>query len=670
MWEQIVGAGGGASCYYKGLGHAANAASLTNAAETADFLAWSQGVIQARDASTLGVSLLAAFAAWRRHDGNNDPNEGKCVQMGSYVGDGTASRTISFGPIGVRPLWCIVVPHTAAAILRDPSHTGTTSIPISGVQNASTGITAGGIDSFSVGSLLNTNGVTFDWFLLPGSATAGNNGWSIDGEFIPVEPDTPNDGPFDATTPDDATTPPVDPDPDPGPDDADDCLAGDVCIAATTRIVNEALLEIGSTKVLTNYCTQQTLEAQSARILYEPSVRSTLHAFPWPFATRYATLALAVTQPNNQDWAFSYRQPVDCVFERRISVARGPGVDPKGPPFELSSDASGGLIFTNEPNAVLEYTCRPNCVAFTGDALFREALKWHLAAAMAPPVTRMTDKAKFCREEFDKCIDRANAIIRPDDPGLRTAPDPGSPDAAAECITANIQVVNRALLRIGCNTISNLATDQSREAVGASLIFEDELRATLRDYPWKFAKRYNDALVVVGGTAAVPVNPDWQYAYRLPADYVMVRRLPTTGTGRKFEPEPKTWEAGTDATGPLLFTDEIDPNLEYTARIGCAVARADDLFRDALAWRMAAALAPSLAQMDPETQEQLGRGPAHPSDNTQRVSHKPNKAALRERATRWAFTMYLRALEKARVQDANEAEPEADGDAEWIRGRE
>lgn len=662
------------SLYLKGGGHTASNWSIASGAEVA-----TGGGALTLGQLLSGVTLHAdndntAFAGFRMDDGSTDPNKHKVLKIGSYVGDGSASRSIGFPgtPSGLRPLYAIVCPHNANAFHRCPLNTGTTSNQMgTGASIAATGIISGGIDSMVVGSLGNTNAVIYDWFVILGSATAGNNGWSIDGEFAYVEPDWNFDLPDPVGTDpiEDEEPPDEDPDPDPGPDDDDDCDAGEVCVSATTRIVNEALLEIGSTKILTNYCTQQTIEAQTARILYEPSVRAVLHAFPWPFATKYAALTLSAVQPSNRDWSRSYRQPVDCVFERRIAVDRGPGVDPKGPPFELSSDSSGGLIFTNESNPVLEYTMRPACVAFTGDALFREALKWHLAAAMAPPVTRMADKAKFCREQFEICIARANAIIRPDDPGLRITPDPDGVDFAEACQTANIQAVNLALLRIGCSTIANLTTDQSREAVSANLIFEHELRATLRDFPWKFAKRYNDALVLVGGTATVPVNVDWQYSYRLPSDHVMTRRLATTGTGRSFEREPITFEVGTDATGPLLFTGETDPNLEYTARIACAVARADDLFRDALAWRLACSLAPSLAQADPDQPEQRGRGPEYPPSPEQRISHKPNRAAMRERAARYAFAMYLRTLEKARVQDANEAEPEADGDAEWIEGR-
>lgn len=658
--------------YFIGPGHAAGNGSPLNTTQ----IVGGFGSLALGKVTSLATGLnfdndWVGYGAFRSDDQSADPNKHKVIRIGTYTGDGAASRTIGWAPSGLRPLYAIVNPVNAGSIHRTPSNTTTQSHFISGGTVAATGITAGAIDSMTVGITLNANGIVYNYFVLLGSPTAGNGGWSIDGEFIYIEPDAPADG--DDDDPDDIVEPedpePVDPDPEPGPDDTDDCDAGEVCVTATTREVNRALLEIGNTKFLTNYCTQDTLEARTAQLLYESSVRAVLHAFPWPFATKYAALALAVTQPNNQDWLFSYRQPIDCVFERRISVARAMGVDPTPPPFELSADSSGGLIFTNEPNAVLEYTCRPVCVAFAGDALFKEALVWHLAAKLAPPLTRMADKAKFCMDEYDKSIAKAHAILRPDDPGLRVTPTWQAQDVGVGAMAANVEVANLALLKIGAKTIASLAPDQSREGASVNLLFEHELRATLRDYPWKFAKRYNDALVLVGGTATVPVNVDWQYSYRLPTDYISVRRLATEGTGRSFERYPKTFEVGGDATGDLLFTGEDAPNLEYTARIANAVLRADHLFREALAWRLASALAPALAAADPEVQEQPGRGPEHPPDNTQRVSLKPNKATMRERAQRWAFGQYLRAIEKARIADANESEREPHGEAEWIEGR-
>lgn len=656
----------------KGIGHTGNNGSILNLAEAATFAAFAAGQITSLASLHVGDNTPTLFSAWRRDDQSGDANRFKVVKIGSYTGDGAASRTIGFeNAVGLRPLFAIVTPHNALSYFRDPSNLTNTSNAMGTGTSSTTAITAGGLDSFTVGSTLNSNGIVYDYFVILGSATAGNGGWSIDGEFAYLEPDwTDDDEEFDE--PPDFEDPdnpdPVDPDPDPGEDDTDDCEAGEVCVAATTRVVNLALGRIGVSKTLSNYCTQDTREAITARIHYEPAVRATLRAFPWPFATRYATLALAATQPSNADWLYAYREPADCIFPRRLVVARGTAVDPTPPPMMFSSDASGRLIFTNQANAVLEYTARPNCPAYTGEPLFLEALEWKLAAELAPSLTRMSDREKECLAEYKRCIDNAHEVIKPGVPGLRTAADPTSPDADAECITANIQVVNMALVHIGARTIANLSTEQSKEAIAANLVFEDQLQAVLREHPWAFATGYNDALTLVDGAFDDPANPDWYFSYRVPDEAVFVRRI-VTPNRRSFEPDPEPFRFTRDDVGGLLLVNIEDPVIEFTTRPDCAVAKGDALFRDALAWRLAYTLAPSLAQVDPDRPEQHGRGPVDAGDKIEQKQRRPNLAAMRRQVQRDCWAMYQRALAIARGTDANERQVEKDGDAEWIRGR-
>jgi hypothetical protein len=214
--------------------------------------------------------------------------------------------------------------------------------------------------------------------------------------------------------------------------------------------------------------------------------------------------------------------------------------------------------------------------------------------------------------------------------------------------------------------IRNLSSDQSREALAAAAIFEEELRATLRDFPWPFATVYATP-VLVGGTASVRLNADWQYSYRLPSDAVFTRRI-VTAAGRAFERYPPSFKLGQDATGALLYTDVAAPVLEYTTRPADAVRIADPLFREAFGWRLAAALAPSLAQVDPPAPEQIGRGPEDPAAPKDRPS---SGIQLRQRVAQGAWAMYQQALAQARVAAATEGQPDlVPGEADWIVGRD
>lgn len=663
-------AGGTSSLFVKGPGHAADAASEVSAAETASAVTHALGSITVRDGLQGSSTRTHAFSVWRDADASSDPNKNNVLKVGSYVGDGNASKTIVFGTSGRRPLYVIVTPHNAESIHRDPSNTGVTSNTMGGGASTNTGITAGGVDSFDVGITLNALGIAYEYFVLIGGATACNNGWSCDGEFSVVEPDWPDDGDYDdpgAAIPQDPDDP-FDPgDPDPGPGDGDDCDAGASCVAATTRMVNLALLKIGVQHFLTDYCTQTVKEAEVARQVYEVAVRYTLRAFPWPFATKYAALELASAQPSNEDWTYSYRWPTDCIYPRRIVVARSKALDPKGPPFMQSSDTSGGLLFTNQASAVLEYTARPTCVAYVAEALFTEALSWKLGAEMAPGLSRMTEVVTHCLEQFKVAIEKAESDIKPSVPGKVPAADAADLDTTAAQIAANVAVINRALLRIGARPIANYSTDQSSEAIAARLIFEDELQATLRDFPWAFATKYSEP-ALVGGTATTAVNLDWQYSYRMPTDCVFVRRL-VTARGRSYERTPDLFRCAEDATGGLIFAMTDDPTIEYTAREAGTVAKADAKFRDAFAWRLAAALAPALAQVDPEAPQQHGRGPEMPQDARQRNARKDNKAMARFRIAQMAWLKYQDVLESAKTTDANEKQEDKPGDADWILDR-
>lgn len=416
--------------WFKGLGHAADAASPAAAAENVSALTFAAGLITGRSGFSASSSLgHAAYAMFRRNDGSGDPNLTSVLWLATYTGDGTASRSISFPTSGKRPLFAIVVPHNAGGTFqRDPSHTGTTSLQFPSVANAATGITGGGIDSISVGSALNVNAVVYDVLVFPGSATAGNNGWSINGEFVPVEPAAIGYGiaPWADFPPDpDAIPDEPDPDPEPGGDSTD---FGDQCVDASTAIINRALSFIGSGKRVTAIVTEQTQEAACARTHYSEDLNMALRAYPWPFATRYAKLVLVAgtaTVPVNGDWQYAYRAPANMKYARRIINTDlgedGRQFDPDPPKFRVGSDATGILIYSNEgwlnlgatPTIVsveLEYTIRPTCAASSGDDLFRTALTWLHAASLCGELTRDGKRQIFCMQMFAAAIEAARVV--------------------------------------------------------------------------------------------------------------------------------------------------------------------------------------------------------------------------------------------------------------------
>lgn len=680
--------------YYKGPGYALAAASqIHTGSEIASVVTFAQGEIISHAELHSGYNQVA-YSLWRRDDGSGDPGAAAVVKIGHYVGDGAASRTIGLTPpCGRRPLFAYVRAHANSnAVIRDPSHTDTSSSQVSG-SSISTGITSGGIDQFTVGSTLNANGVTYDYFAFMGGSDAGNNGWSQNGEYVPVEPDYVPDSPYEEPLePDEFPTWPPDGGGDPGtgeppgviiPPGLEDDLTE--CPVETHRLINIALARIGVSKRVEALSTETSIEADMVRLHYDDDVEATLRDFPWPWATRYATLvASAQTQPHAGDWTEAYLSPGDCVFERRLVAERGRAADPTPPPFRLVAANNGvRVVLCNvEAPAVLEYTARVICPAKFGDPAWRDAFAWRLAASLAPALSRISDRAKECMVMYEAVLTNVRSVIQPGSPGpAPLAPQPDTVDVAAGDVAANLHVVNRALLRLGARTIASVS-DQSRESVAANMVFEEELRSTLRDFPWPFATAYADP-VLVAGSADAWANADWTFSYRLPADCLFVRRLVTPAVGRDYDPNPPRYRVAQDATGGLLYTHFDAPTIEYTARVPGTVAQADALFRDALSWRLAAALAPSQAYADPEGVEQLGRGPrdargiipgqpAAAEDQVQSHAWDRRDRRLvdqRQRVADACWRRYYMVLDIARASSAKEQQQAPTGDPDWITGR-
>lgn len=470
FWQELVLGIGTARAWFKGLGHATNSGSPLTAAESPNVGTFAPGVFTTGTALPLSKYDVACNF-WRRDDLSGDAGLPRTVQLVSYIGDGTGLRVIPLTPAsGRRPLWAIVVPHNAdGSIYRDPSHTGTTSHKIDNTANAATGITAGAIDSITVGAALNVAAVSYEVFVLPGDTVAGNNGWSGNGTFVPLAPGLPGDADIPLIFPIDDGTGTGGGIIGASPAELDGDLAAN-CTFGTHKVVNIALSRIGITQQIANIGTDATAEASQARLFYAADVEATLRDFPWPFATRYAdplTLVrgivwgtTAVVQawsvganyvagdvvsfgtgvfyallPNvavvpvagvvwsstppadsrgaaldaNDDWAYAYRLPSDCVFARRLARA---GIrrrfDPNPAPFRIGEDTFGvKLLFTDEANAVLEYTCRPVCAAGAGDALFREALSWRHACSLSGGLSKDSKKQAECWSMYLHTLGRA-----------------------------------------------------------------------------------------------------------------------------------------------------------------------------------------------------------------------------------------------------------------------
>lgn len=189
-----------------------------------------------------------------------------------------------------------------------------------------------------------------------------------------------------------------------------------------------------------------------------------------------------------------------------------------------------------------------------------------------------------------------------------------------------VDICNLALTRLGASSISSL-DETSTEAVKAKAVYDHVREATLRALPWGWATRTR-ALAQTAQTV-----PPWAFAYAYPSDCLEARRL-VDPTSRNRHP-PFTRASGGDGAR-LICTDLPRAVLVYTATI-TDLSVADPLFRDAMAWRLAAELAWPL------------------TNSTDRANS--------------TVKMYQTAIAQAAVANGNEAQAPEPDPATWLTAR-
>lgn len=156
-------------------------------------------------------------------------------------------------------------------------------------------------------------------------------------------------------------------------------------MALNTEVCNLALSHLGVTKTITDAESEQTVEAKQCRRFYERALQVCLRDYPWPFATRFAKLALVENNPISH-WAFSYRYPANCLHMRKILGDSRNDTREERIAYQITSDDSGKLVYTDRPDAEIEYTINlTDYTVMTPD--FIMAFSFLLAHYLAPSLT-------------------------------------------------------------------------------------------------------------------------------------------------------------------------------------------------------------------------------------------------------------------------------------------
>lgn len=138
----------------------------------------------------------------------------------------------------------------------------------------------------------------------------------------------------------------------------------------------------------------------------------------WPFSKRSIALGLVEEAPDDAArWGFSYRYPINCLHVLRIE--NGLRLDTHKIEWEVGSDDTGRLIFTDEADAVVEYVH-----IFTDPGewpdLFADAVSALLASEIAGPLGRGADTAGRNRSLFMSI--KASAMAKAQSEGFLRRP--------------------------------------------------------------------------------------------------------------------------------------------------------------------------------------------------------------------------------------------------------
>lgn len=162
-------------------------------------------------------------------------------------------------------------------------------------------------------------------------------------------------------------------------------------------------------------------------------------------------------------------------------------------------------------------------------------------------------------------------------------------------MATQVEICNMALAYIGHTVfIEDLDTEASQEAILCRLFFEQMRDAVLEDHHWPFASKDFTLNLIEEDP-----NTDWAYSYAYPTDCIRAERI-VTGLG---EPDSEKAPYRIHGTGAArrIYTNEEDAVLKYTARI-TDVSLFSASFVEALAWRIAAAIALGLGRKEANRQ--------------------------------------------------------------------
>lgn len=194
-------------------------------------------------------------------------------------------------------------------------------------------------------------------------------------------------------------------------------------MAARIDIMNAALLELPETTIASE--DENSLAARHCRRFYDPVVADLLD-FEWSFGRARVALA-EITNDREADWGYAYSVPEDMAVLLAVRASQeatavvgaayattgqsevvGVFVDPSMKLPAISYERSGSTIYTDQPEAVLEYV-RNDVTCDEFPPLFRRAVELELATRICMPITKSERRLNMLLPRARMALDSARA---------------------------------------------------------------------------------------------------------------------------------------------------------------------------------------------------------------------------------------------------------------------
>lgn len=146
-----------------------------------------------------------------------------------------------------------------------------------------------------------------------------------------------------------------------------------------------------------------------------------------------------------------------------------------------------------------------------------------------------------------------------------------------------LTIWRQALIHVGSRATVQSETEATREAQTLNNIWQSTYEAELEAFDWDFLTTYRTLSLLSEDAPTL-----WDYAYQWPSDCLSFRYIVAS---TRADDDPIAYEIGIGTGGSkVIWTDEEDAEACYSKKVTDVSFWSAD-FRDALAWKLASALA-------------------------------------------------------------------------------